>query len=188
MSVRVREFIGLLQNNVELINEIAKLESHTISRKNVLNLITQLYAPSTLEILDNRVKRLSTSKPFPVLQYLDDTDEYLLAPKVANLVLWLSNNLHLASHRIIKALISDIEDASQSIVKLLDEQPINLYLCEKEWINFQHQTSNCLSVLEETYVLLVRRSRNSRRKCLILRQSKSRLDCLWMIILLQCER
>ena len=78
MSVRVREFIGLLQNNVELINEIAKLESHTISRKNVLNLITQLYSPSTLEILDNRVKRLSTSKPFPVLQYLDDTDDYLL--------------------------------------------------------------------------------------------------------------
>ena len=131
MSVRVREFIGLLQNNVELINEIAKLESHTISRKNVLNLITQLYSPSTLEILDNRVKRLSTSKPFPVLQYLDDTDEYLLAPKVANLVLWLSNNLHLASHRIIKALISDIEDASQSIVKLMDEQPINLYLLRK---------------------------------------------------------
>ena len=131
MSVRVREFIGLLQNNVELINEIAKLESHTISRKNVLNLITQLYSPSTLEKLDNRVKRLSTSKPFPVLQYLDDTDEYLLAPKVANLVLWLSNNLHLASHRIIKALISDIEDASQSIVKLLDEQPINLYLLRK---------------------------------------------------------
>ena len=131
MSVRVREFIGLLQNNVELINEIAKLESHTISRKNVLNLITQLYSPSTLEILDNRVQRLSTSKPFPVLQYLDDTDEYLLAPKVANLILWLSNNLHLASHRIIKALISDIEDASQSIVKLMDEQPINLYLLRK---------------------------------------------------------
>ena len=131
MSVRVREFIGLLQNNVELINEIAKLESHTISRKNVLNLITQLYSPNTLEILENRIKRLSTSKPFPVLQYLDDTDEYLLAPKVANLVLWLSNNLHLASHRIIKALISDIEDASQSIVKLMDEQPINLYLLRK---------------------------------------------------------
>ena len=55
MSVRVREFIGLLQNNVELINEIAKLESHTISRKNVLNLMNQLYSPNTLEILENLV-------------------------------------------------------------------------------------------------------------------------------------
>ena len=59
MSARVREFIGVLQSNVELVNEVAKLESHTISQKYLVNLIDQLYSPPTPEILQNRLKRLS---------------------------------------------------------------------------------------------------------------------------------
>ena len=43
MSERVRDFIGILQANVELVNEVAKLESHTISHKYLVNLIEQLY-------------------------------------------------------------------------------------------------------------------------------------------------
>ena len=131
MSERVRDFIGILQSNVKLVNEVAKLESHTISHKHLLNLIEQLYSPATPEILHNRLKRLSNSKPYPVLSYQQETDEFLLAPKVANLVLWLSNNLHLASHRIIKALIEDINDASDSISVIIEEQPINLYMLKQ---------------------------------------------------------
>ena len=131
MSIRVREFIGILQNNVELVNEVAKLESHTISQNYLVNLIEQLYSPPTIEILQNRLKKLSNSKPFPVLSYQEETDEFLLAPKVANLVLWLSNNLHLASHRIIKALIDDINDACDSISEVIEEQPINLYMLKE---------------------------------------------------------
>jgi len=131
MSIRVREFIGILQNNVELVNEVAKLESHTISQNYLVNLIEQLYSPPTMETLQNRLKKLSNSKPFPVLSYQEETDEFLLAPKVANLVLWLSNNLHLASHRIIKALIDDINDACDSISEVIEEQPINLYMLKE---------------------------------------------------------
>ena len=134
MSERVRDFIGILQSNVELVNEVAKLESHTISHGYLVNLIEQLYSPPTPEILQNRLKRLSNSKPFPVLSYQEETDEYLLAPKVANLVLWLSNNLHIASHRIIKALIDDINHACDSISDIIEKQPINLYML-KERIN-----------------------------------------------------
>ena len=131
MSERVRDFIGILQSNVELVNEVAKLESHTISHKYLVNLIEQLYSPPKPEILQNRLKRLSNSKPFPVLSYQEETDEFLLAPKVANLVLWLSNNLHLASHRIIKALIDDINDVCDSISEIIEEQPINLYMLKE---------------------------------------------------------
>ena len=53
MSARVREFIGVLQSNVELVNEVAKLESHTISKKYLVILIEQLYSPPNTEKLQN---------------------------------------------------------------------------------------------------------------------------------------
>ena len=131
MAVRIREFIAILQNNVELVNEIAKFDSHSVSYQYLVNLIEQLYSPATKEALNHRLKRLCNTKPFPVLTYEEETDEFLLAPKVANLVLWLSNNLHLASHRIIKAIIDDINDSCDSISEIVEEQPINLFMLKE---------------------------------------------------------
>ena len=63
MAVRIREFIAILQNNVELVNEIAKFDSHSVSYQYLVNLIEQLYSPATKEALNHRLKRLCTTKP-----------------------------------------------------------------------------------------------------------------------------
>ncbi len=132
MSIRVKRFISLIQSNVELLNEIAKLDAQTITDDYLRVLIGQLYPTASEESVQNKIEQLSTSKPYPILEQSEFDDEFVLASKVADLILWLSNNLHLASHRIIRALIEDINDASDSISKILEEQPINLYLLKEK--------------------------------------------------------
>ena len=131
MSGRVRDFILLVQNNIELLTEISKLDNYSISHQNLFSLTTHLYSNLTDIQVTNKIDTLCETKPFPILDFHESDDEFTLASRVGDLILWLSNNLHLASHRIILAIIEDMSAAIEAVGNILNSTEINLYLLKK---------------------------------------------------------
>ena len=78
MSGRVKDFILLVQNNIQLLTEISKLDNYSISHQNLFSLTTHLYSDLTDEQVTNRFDTLRESKPFPILDFHEiECDEYL---------------------------------------------------------------------------------------------------------------
>jgi hypothetical protein len=148
MSGRVRDFILLVQNNIELLTEISKLDNYSISQQNLFSLTTHLYSNLTDIQVTNKIDTLCETKPFPILDFHESDDEFTLASRVGDLILWLSNNLHLASHRIILAIIEDMSAAIEAVGNILNSTEINLYLLKKHMTTLRRSNtrlSECAS-------------------------------------------
>jgi len=126
---RIREFLRLLYKHEEILTYISQQPSQSISIDYLHILIRQTNAEFNETQVENLSSYLQRSDP-PILSLLDD-GTFVLATRVTDLLLWLSNKMYLVNDKIIIALVEEMREISEKISLEMNRPKINSHMIDQ---------------------------------------------------------